>query len=117
MALSEITRWVMVRKRDTDAPAPESAIPNLPAAVPAEDLVVPEDLDLTKYDAALAGSPHLWEDYALGEKIDHVDGMTIEEAEHMMATRLYQNTAKVHFNQHTEKDGRFGRRIIYGGHI
>jgi 2-methylfumaryl-CoA hydratase len=23
----------------------------------------------------------------------------------------------VHFNQHTEKDGRFGRRIIYGGHI
>jgi 2-methylfumaryl-CoA hydratase len=35
----------------------------------------------------------------------------------MTATRLYQNTAKVHFNQHSEKDGRFGRRIVYGGHI
>ena len=35
----------------------------------------------------------------------------------MTATRLYQNTAKVHFNQHTEKDGRFGRRIVYGGHV
>ena len=35
----------------------------------------------------------------------------------MMAARLYQNPARVHFNQHTEKQGRFGRRIIYGGHI
>jgi 2-methylfumaryl-CoA hydratase len=35
----------------------------------------------------------------------------------MMATRLYQNTARVHFNQHTEGQGRFGRRLIYGGHI
>ena len=55
--------------------------------------------------------------HRVGERIDHLDGMTIEEAEHMMATRLYQNTARVHFNQHVEKDGRFGRRIIYGGHI
>ena len=53
----------------------------------------------------------------MGERIDHVDGMTVEEAEHQLATRLYQNTAKVHFNQHTEKDGRFGRRIVYGGHV
>jgi 2-methylfumaryl-CoA hydratase len=43
--------------------------------------------------------------------------MTIEEAEHQMATRLYQNTAKVHFNQHVEQSGRFGRRIVYGGHV
>jgi 2-methylfumaryl-CoA hydratase len=43
--------------------------------------------------------------------------MTIEEAEHMLAARLYQNTAKVHFNQHVEREGRFGKRIVYGGHI
>ena len=43
--------------------------------------------------------------------------MTVEEAEHMLATRLYQNTAKVHFNQYTEGQGRFGRRLIYGGHV
>ena len=35
----------------------------------------------------------------------------------MIATRLYQNTAKVHFNQHSEGQGRFGRRLIYGGHV
>jgi 2-methylfumaryl-CoA hydratase len=43
--------------------------------------------------------------------------VTIEEAEHQMATRLYQNTARVHFNLHAAKDSRFGRRIVYGGHI
>ena len=43
--------------------------------------------------------------------------MTVEEAEHMMATRLYQNTARVHFNQFTEGKGRFGKRLIYGGHV
>jgi len=30
---------------------------------------------------------------------------------------LFQNTARVHFNQYTEEKGRFGRRLIYGGHI
>jgi len=68
-------------------------------------------------EASLAGSPHYWDDYTPGERIDHVDGMTIEESCHMTATRLYQNTAKVHFNQHAEKSARFGRRIVYGGHV
>jgi 2-methylfumaryl-CoA hydratase len=110
-------RWVMVRKEDLTAPAPETVIPELPESVSANQLVVPTDLDLTGYCAPLAGSVHLWDDYAIGEKIDHLDGVTVEEAEHMLATRLYQNTARVHFNQHAEKSGRFGRRIIYGGHI
>ena len=41
----------------------------------------------------------------------------VEESEHMMATRLYQNTARVHFNLYAEGKGRFGRRLIYGGHV
>ena len=110
-------RWVMVRKKDPSAEAPEPVIPDLPQAVDPARLIAPPGLRLRGYDAALAGSPHLWDDYEIGEKIDHVDGMTIEESEHMMATRLYQNTARVHFNQHAEEEGRFKRRIIYGGHI
>ena len=50
----------------------------------------------------------------MGERIDHVDRITIEEAEHMMATRLWQNTAKVHFDATAREDG---RRLIYGGHV
>ena len=111
----DYVRWVMVNKRDASVPAPEPVVPTLPEAVPVERLVVPCSIE--DYDAALAGSPFLWDDYEVGERIDHVDGMTIEEAEHMMATRLYQNTAKVHFNQHVEGQGRNGRRIVYGGHV
>jgi 2-methylfumaryl-CoA hydratase len=107
-------RWVMVRKRDVSAPAPETVVPDLADHVAPTDLVIPEGLDFTSYDDALAGSPHRFGDYRVGEKIDHVDGVTLDEAEHMMATRLWQNTAKVHFNVEARDDG---RRLIYGGHI
>jgi len=104
----------MVRKRDPQAPAPDPVLPELPGAVAAEDLVVPEGLTFSGYDAGLAGEPHLWSDYDVGEKIDHVDQVTIEEAEHMLATRLWQNTAKVHFDATHREDG---KRLIYGGHV
>lgn len=106
-------RWVMVRKRGQGA-APEPVIPDLPQAVAAPDLVVPEGLTFASYDFALAGEPHRLHDYAVGEIIDHVDAVTIEEAEHMLATRLWQNTAKVHFDATYREDG---KRLIYGGHV
>jgi len=110
-------RWVMVRKRDPESPPPAVVLPELPAAVPVAELHCPFAVGAAGYDSARAGSEFLWDDYAVGERIDHVDGTTIEETEHMLATRLYQNTAKVHFNQHVEREGRFGKRIVYGGHI
>ena len=113
----DYVRWVMVRKRDAASPAPGPSVPDLPGAVAAADMAVSGGLRFQEYDFAAAGSAHRWDDYDVGEKIDHVDGMTIEESDHMLATRLYQNTAKVHFNQHTESAGRFRRRIVYGGHV
>ncbi|MBX3494626.1 MAG: MaoC family dehydratase [Parvibaculum sp.] len=113
----DYVRWVMVRKRDKAARAPEADVPHLPGIVEPAHLVAPAKTSFKGFDTVASGSPHLWDDYAVGEKIDHVDGVTVEEAEHMMATRLYQNTAKVHFNQFTEGKGRFGRRLIYGGHV
>lgn len=113
----DYVRWVMVLKNDAALPTPEEAVPDLPRSVAGEDIVVPAELRGAGYDTALAGSPHLWDDYEIGERIDHVDGVTIEESEHMMATRLYQNTAKVHFDDYKQKHSRFGRRLIYGGHI
>ena len=112
----EYVRWVMVRKRDAAAPAPPAVVPSTAARVAPETLgsACPVVRD---YDFVLAGSPHRFGDYEPGEKIDHVDGVTVEESDHMLATRLYQNTAKVHFNQLSEGQGRFGRRLIYGGHV
>ncbi|RGP36776.1 MaoC family dehydratase [Pseudotabrizicola alkalilacus] len=110
----EYVRWVMVRKGRLDAPAPAAVVPQLASVVVPEALVMPRRLDFTRYDFALAGERHRWGDYTVGEQIDHVDGVTVEEAEHMLATRLWQNTAKVHFDATVRADG---KRLIYGGHI
>lgn len=113
----DYARWVMVRKRDEAAPAAEEKVPQLPKSVePAQLGGACPVINPAAYDAALAGSPYRFSDYKVGEKIDHVDGVTVEEAEHQIATRLYQNTARIHFNQFAESKGRFGRRLIYGGH-
>jgi 2-methylfumaryl-CoA hydratase len=110
----EWARWVMVHKRDVDAPAPDPVVPELADALAPGDLVVPAGLDFTDYDFAAAGESHRWADYQVGERIDHVDGVTLTDPEHMMATRLWQNTAKVHFNTEARPDG---ERLVYGGHI
>jgi 2-methylfumaryl-CoA hydratase len=108
-------RWVMVHKRDQATPTGAADSPILPAEVTPDNLPVPA-LSLSGFDATATGGRWFFEDYQRGERIDHADGMTIEEAEHMMATRLYQNTARLHFNNHLmAADARFGRRLMYGG--
>ena len=113
----DFARWVMVHKRDEAAAAPVEKVPDLPKNVePAQLGVACPNISTAAYDTTLAGSPYRFGDYKTGDKIDHIDGITVEEAEHQIATRLYQNTARIHFNQFAESKGRFGRRLIYGGH-
>ncbi|MBO0842393.1 MAG: MaoC family dehydratase [Nocardioides sp.] len=107
-------RWVMVHKRDTTAAAPQTVIPELADVVDPKQLIVPSGLDFTAYDFTAAGERHRFGDYEVGEKIDHVDGVTLTDSEHQQATRLWQNTAKVHFNAEARPDG---RNLVYGGHI
>ncbi|MGO4705978.1 MaoC family dehydratase [Microvirga sp. 2MCAF38] len=117
VAVLTFVRWVMVNKRDESVAAPDPVIPELASEVASDAIVIPDGLDFSDYVPALGGSPHFFDDYEAGERIDHIDGMTIEEAEHQIATRLYQNTAKGHFDAVLQASSRFGRRIVYGGHI
>jgi 2-methylfumaryl-CoA hydratase len=113
----EYVRWVMVRKRDEAASAPGNHVPRLPTVL--DPKVLGEacpPIELSAYDNALSGSPYRYGDYEVGERIDHVDGVTVEEAEHQIATRLYQNTACIHFDLFGAKQSRFRKRLIYGGH-
>lgn len=110
----DYVRWVMVRKRDAGSAVVAAVVPALAGAVAAKALAVPKGLDFSRYDFALAGEPHRLGDYAVGEQIDHVDAVTVDEADHLMATRLWQNTSKVHFDVTQRGDG---RRLIYGGHV
>ncbi|WP_029031843.1 MaoC family dehydratase [Salinarimonas rosea] len=111
-------RWVLVRKRDPASPAPEPHVPTLAPVVAADEIArhAPA-LTIDSYDFDLAGAADRFGDYSDGERIDHVDAMTVEEAEHQLATRLYQNTARVHFDRMAAEKSRFGKRLIYGGHV
>lgn len=115
----EYARWVMVEKRDPATPTGAADKVVLPDAVPASTLRAPAWLDLTHWAevAPWAGPGVPFEALTPGLRLDHVDGMTVEESDHLLATRLWQNTAKVHFNQHVMAGSRFGRRLVYGGHV
>jgi len=107
-------RWVIVRKRLIVGIRVETFIPKLVKSIDSKDLIIPDALNYSNYDYTQSGEKFGLFDYKVGERIDHVDRVTISESEHMMATRLWQNTAKVHFDITSRKDG---RRLVYGGHI
>jgi 2-methylfumaryl-CoA hydratase len=110
-------RWVIVEKGNRGAPAPTPVIPVLPREVDAARLSVPAFLRPAELDPLATGGARFWDDYAKGESIDHPGGMTLEESDHMLATRLYQNTARIHFDAFAARANQFGRRLIYGGHV
>ncbi len=113
-------RWVMVRKKNKKLESIKKSVPRLSEEVSKKEVTEISknyDFNCDKFNFQESGSSLTFEDYTIDEKINHIDGMTIESAEHMMATKLYQNNAKVHFNHFIEKGGRFGQRIVYGGHV
>jgi 2-methylfumaryl-CoA hydratase len=110
-------RWVMVHKRDAAAPAAETHVPELPAHVAPEALAAPPRPLANPFKTQATGSRDLWEDYAPGERINHPHGMTIDESDHTLAAKLYQNTARVHFDARLMAQSAFGRRLVYGGHV
>lgn len=113
-------RWVMVPKRDKEQARGVNIVPTVPSAVTVERLPVPEAMNLQRYaDMEWAfGTRVRWDDYDPGERLDHPDAMTIEEADHVQATRLYHNGAQVHFDAHgMAQSTREGKRLVYGGHV
>jgi 2-methylfumaryl-CoA hydratase len=112
-------RWVMVPKRDVTQACGISSVPQIPSTVTADRLPFPESMNLQRFpDLAWAfGSTARWDDYEVGERLDHPDAMTIEEADHSQATRLYHNSAQVHFDGKGMAETKAGKRLVYGGHV
>lgn len=112
-------RWVLVQKRDPKTPTGANDVPDVPSRVESGDLPVPARLNLQRFgDLSWAtGGVYGWEDYEVGERVDHLSGITIDEVDHTLATRLYQNSARVHFDERMMRGSRFGRRLVYGGHV
>src|SRR4051794_26351070 len=112
-------RWVMIPKRDSTQARGINQVPTLPTVVTADRLPVADAMNLQRFpDVAWAMGPGgRWDEYDPGERLDHPDAMTIEQSDHVQATRLYHNTAQVHFDAQTMASSRFGKRLVYGGHV
>lgn len=108
-------RWVMVHKKNHEAPAPETVIPALAEHVKVESLVIPAHLKVNNALSHATGGNFWWDDYQVEECLRHPAGLTIHESDHTMATHLYQNNARLHFDAHLMKSTPQGQCLVYGG--
>jgi len=108
-------RWVMVHKKNHSVQTGIHEIPDIEAIVPIVDtLAIPP---VTAIDTKQTGCSFFWEDYVKGERLDHPEGITVDHSDHTLATKLYQNNAKLHFDNHMMKSEKVGQRLMYGGHV
>jgi 2-methylfumaryl-CoA hydratase len=119
-------RWVMVHRRKAvtpDAIAPTEGRLEF-QSTPEHNLTgTKTTFAASSHDISDAtGSEKFWDDFVVNKgsppkAIAHPAGITIDETDHTLATKLYQNTARVHFDLHHMAASRFGKRLIYGGQI
>lgn len=106
-------RWVMINKKYPRDCSPNLEVPELPASVTSADLSSKPFSAEVRQVSNLTGCPDHWEDYTVGERIAHPLGTTIYQSDHSIATRLYQNNARGHFDSIMMS----GKPLVYGGHI
>ena len=107
-------RWVMIRKNSCKPLGKEAVIPSFKASLSPKEVPTNISLKFDKFDYQCSGEKFRLGDYTIGEKIIHGGGITLDESEHILITRLWQNTSLVHFNVNKNEDN---KRLIYGGHI
>lgn len=68
---------------------------------------------------SITGDNSYYEDFVVGDTLEHQRGRTITEADNHIFTSMVMNTAELHFNQNmVDKDPKTfynGRRVVYGG--
>ena len=110
-------RWVMLPKKNHAALIPQTLVPEMLDYVDHKSISIPSYMDASNFDVVSTGSSKLWAHYEAGDTIDHSHGLTIDETAHTMATHLYQNNARLHFDAHLMEQTAFKKRLVYGGHI
>ncbi len=65
--------------------------------------------------ASLTGTGNYFEDFTVGDVLQHARGKTVNEMDGVLITNMVMNTAQSHFNEDSMKGSPFGRRIVFGG--
>ena len=107
----------MVNKKDLQASSSEHLVPELDTSVDKLKQNLPSDINFAKWQASDSDFQPKFDDVNIGDTLFHQDGMTINDSDHSLATRLYQNNARVHFDQNMMDKTPTGKRLVYGGHI
>lgn len=112
-------RWVMVHKkqRDSNGDASENYLPELKQQVEFHQQQLPSAINFSGWKEHYSDSQAQFDDLEIGDVLFHRDGITINDSDHSLATRLYQNNARVHFDQAMMDSSPHGKRLVYGGHI
>jgi acyl dehydratase len=63
----------------------------------------------------LTGNDTYFEDFHVGDAIEHARGKTLTEMDGVLITNLVMNTAQSHFNEHQMSRSPMGQRIVFGG--
>jgi len=110
-----LKRWVMVHKKDKTINSGINKVPSFEDTTSiVEDIKIPK---LGNIDINTTGGSYFWEDYEEGERLNHLEGITVDNSDHTLATKLYQNNAKVHFDDFMMQSTPAGQRLMYGGHV
>ncbi len=109
-------RWVMVEKKTHGLTNSKSIIPEFKKQLTANKLNLPKN-NFDNWQASFSDNQIRFDEINIGDSIFHRDGITINDSEHSMATRLFQNNARVHFDQHLMDTSVHGKRLVYGGFI
>jgi acyl dehydratase len=73
--------------------------------------------EMEKIFSSVTGKSNYFEDFNVGDVIEHSRGRTVTEMDNVMFTLLTMNTASIHFNEDMMKKGKgiFPERVVYGG--
>ena len=64
--------------------------------------------------SSLTGTGNYFEDFAVGAKMRHARGSTMDEEESQLLTKLVMNSADAHYNEQKMQALPFGRRLVFG---
>ena len=115
LEILSLIRWVMIHKKNKGVNVGINDVPTFAKTTPIQkELSIPVAKNV---DTTATGGEYFWEDYEVGERLNHIEGITIDNSDHTLATKLYQNNAKVHFNDHMMQSTPMKQRLMYGGHV
>jgi 2-methylfumaryl-CoA hydratase len=104
--VARLSRWFWLDRREPGAAASTGTEPPLPEAVQPDDLFVPWEMNLDRFDDVMwaTGGTALWDDYEVGQRIDHAGGATIAAGDDALLARLVQSAARFHLGQRAIND-------------